>query len=107
MDEQDIVKQHLDKIIDVIDFAIEATNSQDDYGMGMRNGMRYVKSVLDGIDPQYEHKSEEACEWIKYDYRTVAPRNHDINNPYWRIPENRMNALKYCPYCGKKIEVKE
>lgn len=46
------------------------------------------------------------CEWIKYDYRTIAPREHDVNNPYWRIPEN-MDKLKYCPYCGKKIKVVE
>ena len=46
------------------------------------------------------------CEWIKYDYRTIAPREHDINNPYWRIPEN-MDKLKYCPICGKKIKVVE
>ena len=44
------------------------------------------------------------CEWIKYDYRTIVPREHDINNPYWRIPEN-MDKLKYCPYCGKEIKV--
>ena len=49
----------------------------------------------------------ERCKWIKYDYRTICPQNHDVNNPYWRIPENRMDALKYCPYCGKEIEVVE
>lgn len=43
-----------EKIIDDIDFAIKATDSQDDYSMGMRNGMRYVKSLIDGKEPQYE-----------------------------------------------------
>lgn len=43
-----------EKIIDAIDFAIKATDSQDDYSMGMRNGMRYVKSLIDGKEPQYE-----------------------------------------------------
>lgn len=42
------------KMIDAIDFAIKATDSQDDYSMGMRNGMRYVKSIIDGKEPQYE-----------------------------------------------------
>ena len=50
--------------------------------------------------------SDDACEWIKYDYRTICPKNHDVNNPYWRIPDN-MDKLKYCPYCGKKILCKE
>lgn len=49
-------------------------------------------------------ESDNYCEWFKYDYRTIAPRNHDVSNPYWRIPEN-MDKLKYCPYCGKEIKV--
>ena len=48
--------------------------------------------------------SNDVCEWIKYDYRTICPKNHDANNPYWRIPDN-MDKLKYCPYCGKKIKI--
>ena len=50
--------------------------------------------------------SDDVCEWIKYDYRTICPKNHDANNPYWRIPDN-MDKLKYCPCCGKKILCKE
>ena len=50
--------------------------------------------------------SDNVCEWFKYDYRTICPKNHDTNNPYWRIPDN-MDKLKYCPYCGKKIKVVE
>ena len=49
----------------------------------------------------------ERCKWVRYDYRTICPQNHDIDNPYWRIPEKRMEVLKYCPYCGKEIEVEE
>ena len=49
-------------------------------------------------------KENDYCEWFKYDYSTIAPRYHDVNNPYWRIPEN-MDKLKYCPYCGKEIRV--
>ena len=50
--------------------------------------------------------ADDVCEWIKYDYRTIFPKNHDANNPYWRIPDNT-DKLKYCPYCGKKIKVME
>lgn len=59
---------------------------------------------LDWWNSEYK---EPKCQWIKYDYRTICPKEHIIigNSPYWRIPDN-MNALKYCPYCGKKIEVK-
>lgn len=45
-----------EKMIDAISFAIKATDSQDDYSMGMRNGMRYVKSLIDGKEPQYEFR---------------------------------------------------
>ena len=48
--------------------------------------------------------SDNVCEWIKYDYRTICPKNHDANNPYWRIPDNT-DKLKYCPYCGKRIKI--
>lgn len=57
-----------------------------------------------GKDINVRSNAEEVCEWIKYDYRTITPRNHDADNPYWRIPEN-MDKLKFCPYCGKKIKV--
>jgi len=45
-----------EKMIDAINFAIKVTDSQDDYGIGMRNGMRYVKSLIDGKEPQYEFR---------------------------------------------------
>ena len=46
----------------------------------------------------------QTCKWIKYDYRTICPKEHDANNPYWRIPED-MDKIKYCPYCGKEIVI--
>lgn len=49
-----MTREEKQKAIDAIDFAIKATDSQDDYSMGMRNGMRYVKSFIDGKAPQYE-----------------------------------------------------
>ena len=41
-------------IVKAIDFAIDATDGDDKYDMGMRNGMRYVKSLIDGKEPEYE-----------------------------------------------------
>ena len=50
-----------------------------------------------------ESSEKPKGKWIKYDYRTVCPKNHDVENPYWRLPEARADALKYCPYCGGEI----
>lgn len=65
-----------------------------------------LKAVKEGV-PVTPQELTEKCKWIKYDHRTMCPKEHDIDNPYWRIPENRMETLKYCPYCGKEIEVEE
>lgn len=67
---------------------------------------RYLRAVECQYSYIDEEVSDNVCEWIKYDYRTICPKNHDVNNPYWRIPDN-MDKLKYCPYCGKKILCKE
>ena len=52
-----------------------------------------------------KYEEVQTCKWIKYDYRTICPKNHgDADDSYWRIPENMIN-LKYCPYCGKEIVI--
>lgn len=61
--------------------------------------------AMPSVTPQ---EPTDKCKWIKYDHRTMCPKEHiDVDSPYWRIPENRMETLKYCPYCGKEIEVEE
>lgn len=64
------------------------------------DGYSHIMRICEAI---FENQIEY-CEWIKYDYRTLCPREHDINNPYWRIPVDR-TKLAYCPYCGKKIKI--
>jgi len=48
-----------DEFIKTMDFAIEATTGNDAYSIGMRNGIRYAKSVVDNVDPEYESVNEE------------------------------------------------
>lgn len=64
------------------------------------------RKVEEIVNQLAEEHNNDFCEWFKYDYRTIAPKNHDAENPYWRIPDN-MDKLKFCPYCGKKIKVVE
>lgn len=68
----------------------------------IRKGV-FMEAVNEVI-PKLEE--DNFCEWIKYDYRTICPKYHDADNPYWRIPEN-MDKLKCCPYCGKEIKIVE
>lgn len=62
-----------------------------------------IENIAEFCNEINDYISEE-CEWFEYDYRTLSPRNHDIDNPYWRIPDVP-GRLKYCPYCGKKIKI--
>lgn len=71
-------------------------------GDKIRKGI-FIEAVNEVI-PKLEE--DDFCEWIKYDYRTICPKYHDADNPYWRIPEN-MDKLKCCPYCGKEIKIVE
>ena len=56
-------------------------------------------------------KEEKYCKWFKYDYRTIAPKNHGniwaiSEKLYWRY--NSKDAhIKFCPYCGKEINIIE
>lgn len=43
-----------DKLIEAIDFAINATDSTDDYSIGLCNGMIYVKALLTDGNPDYK-----------------------------------------------------
>ena len=46
-------------ILSAIDFAVEATGRRDDYTLGMCNGMIYVKSLIDGKNPEFLSKEGE------------------------------------------------
>lgn len=73
------------------------------------NAIFEVEETIETTEPSSgtEYKTANTCEWIKYDYRTMCPREHgDVNNPYWRIPVD-MKHLLYCPYCGMRIRLTE
>lgn len=74
-------------------------------------GIDYSIKIVNNVAEEFATgtnvgNNDGCCEWIKYDYRTIAPKNHDAKNPYWRIPED-MSRLRFCPYCGKEIKVVE
>ena len=66
--------------------AFEKHFKQDKFKDGFDRFLREYNSellrVANQVDISYEY--DDVCEWIKYDYRTICPKNHDTNNPYWR-----------------------
>lgn len=43
-----------EKLINDIEFGIDATDLDDDYSVGMRNGMRWCLSLITGQEPEYD-----------------------------------------------------
>ncbi len=43
-----------EKLINAINSAIKAIDTQDTYSIGLRDGMRYVRGLIDCKEPQYE-----------------------------------------------------
>ena len=49
-----------------------------------------MEIFIDGNDIVLRrYKEIQTCKWIKYDYRTICPKEHDADNPYWRIMGRR------------------
>ena len=44
-----------ENLVRLIEFGITATNSNDVYSIGMCNGMRWCKSLIDGVEPKFEN----------------------------------------------------
>ena len=58
-------------IITKIQNGIKATDANDVYSCGMRNGMRWCKSLIDGKEPLYENcpsAQPETCDTCKHGY---------------------------------------
>lgn len=47
------ILQEKKKIIEIIDYSIEATGNSDVYTTGMSNGLIYIKSVITDTEPDY------------------------------------------------------
>ena len=111
-DEANAIQQYVDKVVKELEKELSLADKEKERCTG-KNHLQFdsAKGYASGISTAIEIVkqggiSDDVCEWIKYDYRTICPKNHDANNQYWRIPDNT-DKLKYCPYCGKKIKVVE
>jgi hypothetical protein len=53
-------------LIQIIEKGIKATGTADVYSVGMCNGMRWCKSLLDGKEPEYDTVQQKNCEGCKH-----------------------------------------
>ena len=79
-------------LIRSIEIGIEATNMDDEYHVGLRNGMRVCKAYIDGNEPDYEDVTNlpltwdelkqmvEEPVWIEYEHS-----NHRNSGKRWFI----------------------
>jgi len=60
-EDEEGVEPELDipELLNDIDFAVDATGAGDEYCIGMCNGMLYVKSLIDGEEPNYFHSAKK------------------------------------------------
>ncbi len=98
--EDAINRQAVLNTLDNMDKVLDEDRTVENY----KELLKECYKVLTPVSPQPKTR---LCKWIKYDNRTICPKEHDTDNPFWRIPENRKEALKYCPYCGLEIEIEE
>ena len=50
-------------LIRTIEMGITAINLNDVYSLGMRNGMRWCKSLIDGVEPKFEDYVTSVDDW--------------------------------------------
>lgn len=48
------LEEYKQSIIKYMDFGIKHTDLQDEYSTGFRNGIRWCKSLIDGVEPIYD-----------------------------------------------------
>lgn len=60
------LEEYKNGLLRSIAIAIQTTNRNDDYSVGIRNGLRVCKAYIDGLEPEYERcKSSAETEIIR------------------------------------------
>ena len=71
----------LGEVLEDIENGTQATNSKDAYSTGMRNGMKWVKSLLDGKEPKFDDCKEPSIKEVLEDIK--AEINRKANSGQW------------------------
>ena len=63
------LEEYKQSIIEYMDFGIIHTDLQDAYSIGFRNGIKWCKSLMDGVEPIYESIADTSqTDWEKEKY---------------------------------------
>ena len=86
-----------DKLLKTIDFSVQATDTNDNYSVGMCNGMLYIKSVILDKDIEYKKCPNNSISKDKIieklDYYTMSLKDDDFAD------DEDYNKMKY----GKQV----
>jgi len=52
------LEEYKQSIIEHMDFGIKHIDLEDTYSIGFRNGIRWCKSLIDGVEPIYDSTAE-------------------------------------------------
>ena len=52
------LEEYKQSIIEYMDFGIKHTDLQDAYSIGFRNGIKWCKSLIDGVEPIYDSTAD-------------------------------------------------
>lgn len=112
---------NINVIIDTIKNAINASTGNEDYMVGLRNGMRWCLSALTDKEPEYEDIPPVKSGWIPYSepptendsyfvWMPFAPKGHHITvaewcGSYWNI-KTPITAWMPIPESWKEYEEK-
>ena len=101
VERDDVIKvlEQEPKMLDTIDFAIDASNGDTNYFVGFRNGLRYTKSLIDGEEPKYESCAEQQPKIGHWIFDEILDKHYycseckSMGVDYW----------DYCPNCGAEM----
>ena len=90
-------------LIRTIETGITATNSSDAYSLGMRNGMRWCKSLIDGVEPKFEDDVMSVDDGTdSAELPTVQPER---KKGEWLPDNNNAYEMRFVCSCCKESEV--
>jgi hypothetical protein len=89
-----VAEEYKDKLIKDIEFGIKASNADDTYTIGLRNGMRWCLSLLDGKEPIFEDCNSNDG-WIPCSERLPSREEYQKCNGQFIVSDGNRTYATY------------